>query len=198
MTNTNNKKDLDVDFSASEKVQLALLNNHIHFLIGDIYEDTVAAAIKWIVYENINPAQGKVLTMYINSDGGYLSDAFALIDIMKSSAVPIRTVGIGSIASAGFLIFSAGTKGQRFIAKNTSIMCHQFSGGNEGKYHDIKAQMRESDLTNERMVELLKETTSLDAKTIKSKLLPPSDVYLTPSELISYGVADGFLSVEGV
>lgn len=194
MANNQNKKDLDIDFSATEKIELGLLNNHVHFLCGDIEEENISDAIKWIVYENLNVKQDKVLTLYINSNGGYLSDAFALIDIMRNSTIPIRTIGIGSIASAAFLIFSAGQKGLRYIARNTSIMCHQFSGGNEGKYHDIKAQMRENDLTNQRMVDILKETTDLDSKTIKSKLLPPSDVYLTPQELINYGVADHFLT----
>lgn len=189
-----NKKDIDFDFSATEKIQLGLLNNHIHFLYGEICEDNVSDAIKWIVYENLNLREDKILTLYVNSNGGYLSDAFALIDIMKTSKIPIQTVGIGSITSAAFLIFSAGTRGLRYIAKNTSIMCHQFSSGNEGKYHDIKAQMKETDLTNQRMIDVLKETTGLTAKIIASKLLPPSDVYLTPEELIRYGVADDYLT----
>lgn len=188
-----NKKELDIDFSASEKIELALLNNHVHFLTGDIEEENISAAVKWIVYENLNPSPNKILTLYINSDGGYLADAFALIDMMLNSNVPIRTVGIGTIASAAFLIFASGTKGERYIARNTSIMCHQFSGSNEGKYHDIKAQMRESELTNQRMVDILKETTGLELKFIKNKLLPPSDVFLTPKELIDCGVADHYL-----
>lgn len=188
------KKELDLDFSATEKVELALLNSHVHFLTGDIEEENIEKAIKWIVYENLNLEPNKVLTLYVNSDGGYLSDAFALIDIMINSKIPVRTIGIGTIASAAFLIFASGTKGQRYIAKNTSIMCHQFSGSNEGKYHDIKAQMRESELSNQRMIDLLKNSTNLDTKTIKNKLLPPSDVFLTPEELVQYGVADHFLN----
>ena len=119
-----------------------------------------------------------------------MADAFALIDIMKQSNYPIRTIGIGSIVSAAFLIFSCGTKGERIIAKNTSIMCHQYSGGVYGKHHDIQANMKEMELTNKRMEDILVEVTGLDAKTIRTKLLPPSDVWMTPEELIKYGVAD--------
>ena len=48
-----NKKDLDLDVSAAEKIGLGLLNSHIHFLTGEIDEENIEETIKWIVYENI-------------------------------------------------------------------------------------------------------------------------------------------------
>ena len=101
----------------------------------------------------------KTLTLYINSTGGSLNDSFALIDMMRNSKCPIRTVGIGSICSAAFMIFSSGSKGQRYIAKNTSIMCHQYSDDIEGKHHDIKSRFKEIELTNTRMINILKDNT---------------------------------------
>lgn len=166
-----------------------LLDNHIHFLNGEIEEDNILEAVQWIVYENLKPGDN-TLILYINSVGGNLQDAFALIEVMKKSKKPIRTIGLGSICSAAFLIFAAGTRGQRYIGSSTSIMCHQFSDDYNGKYHDIKAAAKESDNVNERMVNLLKECTSLDARSIKSKLLPPSDVWFKADELIELGVAD--------
>jgi hypothetical protein len=49
------------------------------------------------------------------------------------------------------MIFSSGYKGKRYIAKNTSIMCHQYTGGIEGKHHDIKSHFKELELTNTRV-----------------------------------------------
>ena len=69
-------------------------------------------------------------------------------------------------------------------------MCHQYTDGLSGKYHDIKATAKEHELINRRMVDLLKECTELNTTTIKRKLLPPSDVYFTAEELIELGVAD--------
>jgi ATP-dependent protease ClpP protease subunit len=40
------------------------------------------------------------------------------------------------------------------------------------------------------MVNILREATGLDSRTIKSKLLPASDVWLTAEELIELGIAD--------
>ena len=189
-----NKKDFDLDVSALEKIGLGLLNSHVHFLTGEIEEENIEHAIKWIVYENLICGNSpKTLTMYINSNGGDLNSAFALIDVMKQSKCPIRVIGLGSICSAAFMIFSSGTKGERYIANNTSIMCHQYSDGMEGKHHDIKSRFKELELTNTRMIEVLKENTGLETRTIKSKLLCPTDVWLTAEELIELGIADNFL-----
>ena len=182
------KKD-EVAMLADEKINNALLSHHINFLYGDIEEDNIAESIKWIIYENLTPSD-KPLTLYINSNGGNLQDAFALIEVMKKSKKPIITIAIGSVCSSAFLIFASGTKGYRYVSKTASAMCHQFSDEFNGKYHDIKAAARENELANERMLNVLKESTKLETRTIRAKLLPPTDAWFTAEELVSLGVAD--------
>jgi ATP-dependent Clp protease protease subunit len=142
------------------------------------------------MYENLEVRDGKNLTLYINSTGGDLYQAFALIDVIKQSRHTISTVALGACMSAAFLIFAAGSKGQRFASKNTSFMCHQFSESMDNKYHDLKATMKENDTCNQRMIDILKEATGLTPSKIKAKLLPASDVYLTSEETINLGIAD--------
>lgn len=185
-TNTKNNSEF---VSAEDRISAKLLESKIHFLNGDIEEENTLETIRWIVYENLSD-EDSVLTLYINSDGGNLQDAFALIDIMKKSKKTIRTVGLGSVCSAAFLIFVAGTRGERMISETASIMCHQFTGSSYGKYHDIKAATKENELLNQRMVSLLKDCTDLDLRTIKTKLLPPSDVWFSAEEILELGVAD--------
>ena len=180
------------DFNAQDRIGVKLLENSVHFLTGEITEENIDEAIKWLVYENLDN-RSKTLTLYINSTGGDLYSAFALIDIMKNSNHPVRTIAVGAAMSAAFLIFASGTKGERYCGKNTSLMCHQFSDSTEGKYHDIKATMKDSELSNQKMVDVLKEATGLTTSIIKKKLLPASDVYLTAEEAIELNVADSLL-----
>jgi ATP-dependent Clp protease, protease subunit len=191
----NGKKEMtekNDDFvSADDKVESAFLENHIHFINGDINEESVGKAIRWIIFENTKG--NEPLTLYINSDGGNLPDAFALIDMMRMSKVPIRTIGIGSICSSAFLIFAAGTKGHRLIGNNTTIMCHQFSENTEGKFHDLQTKVKENKRMNDRMVSLLVDCSNLNEREVRTKLLPPSDVWLSAEELVELGIADSIL-----
>lgn len=188
MKTPNNKPD-EVT-SPQEKIETFFYKNNTHFLYGDIDEESIKKVIQWITYENMQEDANKTLTLYINSSGGDLYEAFALIDTMKASKYDIRTIGIGKIMSAAFLIFCSGTKGQRFIGKNTGIMCHQYHDNIDGKYHDLKASMKEGENCNERMLDILKECSNMDAKSIKSKLMNSSDVYLKSHELVTLGLAD--------
>jgi ATP-dependent Clp protease protease subunit len=181
------------DFIAEDRIDLKLLENSTCFINGEINEDSVGPAVKWLIYENLDISKEKILTLYINSTGGDLYQAFGLIDVMRASPHVVRCIGIGSIMSAAFLIFASGDKGQRYAAKNTSFMCHQFTENSEGKYHDLKASMKENDLCNERMVAILKDATGLAPSVIKKKLLPASDVYLSAEEVVDLGVADQIL-----
>ena len=181
----------DDAMNAEDKIDSAFLDNHVHFINGDINEETTGKAIRWIIYENLkgeNP-----LTLYINSEGGTLPDAFALIDVMRMSKSPVRTIGIGSICSSGFLIFAAGTKGHRLIGQNTTIMCHQFSESTEGKYHDLQTKVKENKRMNDRMVSLLTECSVLSEREVRTKLLPPSDVWLSAEDIVELGIADSIL-----
>jgi len=131
--------------------------------------------------------------LYINSTGGDLYSAFALIDVMRNSYHPIRVIGIGAVMSAAFMIFAAGTSGERYAGKNTSFMCHQYSDNLTGKHHDLKASMKDGEIMNVKMVQLLKDATGLAPSKIKAKLLPASDVYLTAEEVLELGIADHIL-----
>jgi ATP-dependent Clp protease protease subunit len=168
------------------------LNDHgMYVLMADIDSESIKPVIEWILHENhVRKRRRKELLLMICSDGGSLEDAFALIDVMRSSAIPIKTVGLGSIASAGLCIFIAGTKGRRILTPNTSILSHQFAWGSAGKAHELFATVKEFELCQQRMINLYKDSTGLDDDTIKKVLLPPQDVYLSAEEALEYHICD--------
>lgn len=181
------------DFNADDRIEVKLLESNTHFLNGEIDEDNIIECIKWITYENLDRKESKTLILYINSTGGDLYSAFALIDVMRNSHHPIRVIGVGAVMSAAFMIFAAGTKGERYAGKNASFMCHQYSDNLTGKHHDLKATMKDGELMNEKMVQILREATGLAPSVIKKKLLPASDVYLTADEVLELEIADHIL-----
>lgn len=176
-----------------DQIDWNLYKSGAFFLSGDINDGNVGECIKWIISENVKQ-EHKELILYINSIGGDLYSAFGLIDIIHLSKISIKTVAVGSLMSAAFLIFMCGTKDRRFITKNTSIMSHQFSTFYEGKEHDVKASEKETRYIKQRMLQIIKDSSSLDERTIKRRLLPPSDVWLSAEECVELGVADHVLT----
>lgn len=167
-----------------------LSNNGIYYLSGEIKAETIDPLIKWILSWNLSKTKPERLQLFINSIGGHLDDAFALIDIMNGSSIPVHTTGLGIIASCGLLIFMCGEKGNRELTPNTSILSHQFTWGMVGKHHELVHVNKQYDLTQKRMMELYKRQTTLDKKKIEKILLPPHDVWLSHEEALEYGICD--------
>lgn len=181
------ENSLDSDTSTSQ-----LLQTHgMYVFMGEVDTESIKPIIEWILVENhVIKKRKKELLLMVCSSGGELESAFALIDVMKSSSVPIKTVGLGQIASAGLLIFLAGQPGRRILTPNTSILSHQYSWGSDGKHHELFAVTKEFSLVQQRMLNHYKLTTRLDEETIRVKLLPPSDVYLSAEEAKQLGICD--------
>ena len=188
-----NLKKPSAKSSATSRQPGELMWNAGYYYMADsfTYEST-KPIVQWIIEKNLCPAQErpKELTLIINSPGGSVHAAFALIDTMKGSAIPVKTVGLGLIASCGVLTFMAGTKGKRILTPNTSILSHQYSWGSSGKEHELFARVREFELSTERMLAHYKKCTGMSEKKIREILLPPEDKWLSAKEAVKYGIAD--------
>ena len=168
-----------------------LQDQGIYVLMGDVDEDSIKPVIEWILVENhVTKRKKRELLLMICSAGGEIEPASALIDVMKSSSVQTKTVGLGQIASSGLMIFLAGQKGRRILTPNTSILSHQYSWGSEGKHHELWALTKEFTLIQDRMLNHYQTATGLDIETIKTKLLPANDVYLSAQEALDLGICD--------
>ena len=181
----------DKDLPQYDNASQALNDHGIMVLMDEINHETVKPVIEWILHENhVRKKKHKELLLMICSDGGSIAEAFALIDVMRSSRIPVKTVGLGSIASCGLLIFMAGAAGRRVLTPNTSILSHQFSWESEGKSHELFATIKEFELTQKRMVTLYQEATGLEDDVIRKVLLPPQDVWLSAEEALQYHICD--------
>ena len=80
-------------------------------LMSGITDESCLMAINFILYHNMKESPLDMrLTLVINSPGGSVSAAFALIDVMKTSKIPVDTIATGSIASCGVLLTMSGVK----------------------------------------------------------------------------------------
>jgi ATP-dependent Clp protease protease subunit len=163
----------------------------IYYFASEFNMNSVRDINSWILECNFQgDRKYSNLTIIFSSYGGDLYSAFALIDMMRGSRIPIHTVGLGIIASAALMAFIAGEKGHRTITPNTSILSHQWSAGTYGKEHELVASQKQFDLTTKRMINHYRKATKLPEKVIREKLLPAQDVWLTAEEALEYNLVD--------
>jgi ATP-dependent Clp protease, protease subunit len=169
---------------------ISLERNGVFLLMGPVDTELVRPAIEWILKASFMDEPFEYLTLIVNSPGGSLSDAFALIDVMKGSKIPVRTLGVGEICSAGLLIFMSGERGERTLTPNTMILSHQFDWWFGGKDHELMAGERARDICSQAMLSHYKKCTGMSLKQIKEILLPASDQWLTAKDAKRYRLCD--------
>jgi len=187
-TNMATLQETDLDVNDHSKL---LNDNGIYVFMNEVNHESIKPVIEWILVENhVVKKKKKELLLMVCSEGGDLQTAFALIDVMAASDIPVKTIGLGQIASAGLCVFIAGAKGRRVLTPNTSILSHQYTWGSDGKAHELFAQVKEYELTFQRMLELYRNATGLDDDAIRKYLLPPQDVWLSSAEALDLGICD--------
>lgn len=129
---------------------------------------------------------------YISTYGGSALDMFGLYDVMRKikQTMPIRTIGIGKVMSAGTLLLAAGTKGERRIGKYCRVMIHGVISGQHGHLADIENEFDEAKMTQKMYIKALAEETNMTEKYIRNLIKKKSNVYISAEEAVDLGLAD--------
>lgn len=130
-----------------------------------------------------------ILHLHINTPGGTIMDAFAIVDTIRNMKSDVYTYIDGIVASAGTLIHLVGKK--RFMGQNAHLLIHQLSSGVVGTYAEIEDNYYNT--TN--MMKLLKDFYKKYTKIPMKKLdeILKHDLYLTPEECLQFGIIDVIL-----
>jgi ATP-dependent Clp protease protease subunit len=92
-------------------------------------------------------------------------------------------------------LFITGEKGKRVLTPNTSILSHQYSWANWGKEHELFAQIKEFELSTQRMLDHYKKCTGLSEAEVREYLLPPEDKWLSAKEAKKLGICDSVKTI---
>jgi ATP-dependent Clp protease protease subunit len=128
------------------------------------------------------------ITVLVNSPGGAADVGFALYDLFRFSAAPIRTVANGLVASAAVLIFLGGAEGQRFSLPNSRFLLHQPSTVTRGQSTDIDIAARQIVALKRRYNQIVAAATGRDLAKIEND--SDRDFWLTAPEAKEYGLVN--------
>ena len=156
-----------------------LLKERIIFL-GDQVEDHMANLIiaQLLFLDSEDPEKDSYL--YINSPGGIVTAGLAIYDTMQYVRAPVSTICLGMAASMASVLLAAGAKGKRYSLPNSRIMIHQGSGGFRGNTPDVFIQVKELELLNERLHEILAEHTGQPVEKIRKDT--DRDYFMSPEQ----------------
>lgn len=126
------------------------------------------------------------IRLFIHSYWGDIEQALFFCDLVKSSRIPIITIGMGVAMSAGFLIFLSGKK--RYAFSHTSMLVHSGSAAFQGTAEQIEEAQKNYKKQIEQMKSYILDNTTIDEKTFNKNR--NKDWYLSSDELLKYGVID--------
>ena len=161
-------------------------------LYGDIDEDLCCEAVDSLLMHAAPGVKTDPVKLYISTWGGSAADMFSVYDLIKSlrETVPVHTVGLGKVMSAGVVLLACGEKGHRKIGANCRIMFHGVQAGHVGSIYNLENEMEEAKWTQERYIKALVEETNMSANYLKKLIDRKLNVYFSAEEAIELGIAD--------
>lgn len=164
--------------------------DRIIWLDSTVDENTIEIGkkiLRWNMEDRTKkPKKVKPIILLIFSYGGDLDVCNSLIDIIEGSETPIYAVNMGIAASAACFIFLSCHK--RFMLPRSSFLIHRGSGGYQGTYEQVLAQIVDYQNSIELIVNLVKDKTKYSEKEIEEKIA--TEWYIRQEEALKYGVTD--------
>ena len=172
-----------------------LLKDRIILLSGPI-DDTVANSIvaQLLFLESEDP--DKDIHLYINSPGGVVTAGMAIYDTMQYIKPDVSTICVGSAASMGSLLLTAGAPGKRYALPHSRIMIHQPLGGVQGQASEIEIHAREILRLRDELNGVLAHHTGQPIEVIAKDT--DRDNFMSAQDAKDYGLIDEVLTRSSV
>lgn len=165
------------------------LAERIVYLAGEVSEQSIAHVTATIIaLANID--KSSPIKLIISTYGGSVDEMFSLYDVIKYIPCPVHTIAIGKVMSAGVLLVASGSKGNRLIGRNTRLMIHPISAGQEGTVFQMRNELAETSRMQALMEQLLVSETKMSKVAVANLMKKGHDTYITAKEAVKLGIVD--------
>lgn len=182
----------DTAKAADIRIQETFLKERKVLLWGEVSDKSAKDITEKLLYlEAQNP--GEEITFYINTPGGSITAGMAIYDTMKLISSPIKVVVTGMAASMGSILLCGADKGKRLLYPHSRVLIHQplISGQMVAVAVDIHIQAQEMERLRDELNAILAQSSGQPLERIEQDT--DRDFYMTASEAIEYGLADGIV-----
>lgn len=168
-----------------------LLKDRIVFLGGPINDDVANLVIAQLLFLEAEDPD-KDIHLYINSPGGIVTAGMAIYDTMQYIKPDVSTICVGSAASMGAVLLTAGAKGKRYALPHARVMIHQPLGGVQGQASEIEIHAREILRMREELNGLLASHSGQPIDVIARDT--DRDNFMSAEDAVKYGLIDEVLT----
>ena len=172
-----------------------LLKDRIIFLGGPIDDNVANAVIAQMLFLEAEDPD-KDIHLYINSPGGVVTAGMAIYDTMQYIKPYVSTICVGSAASMGAVLLTAGAKGKRYALPHARVMIHQPLGGVQGQASEIEIHAREILRMREELNGILASRSGQDIEVVARDT--DRDNFMSAQDAVEYGLIDEVLTREPV
>lgn len=168
-----------------------LLKDRIVFLGGPINDDVANLVIAQLLFLEAEDPD-KDIHLYINSPGGVVTAGMAIYDTMQYIKPDVSTICVGSAASMGAVLLTAGAKAKRYALPHARVMIHQPLGGVQGQASEIVIHAREILRMREELNGLLASHSGQPIDVIARDT--DRDNFMSAEDAVKYGLIDEVLT----
>ena len=161
-----------------------LLKDRIIFLGGPIDDNVANAVIAQMLFLEAEDPD-KDIHLYINSPGGVVTAGMAIYDTMQYIKPDVSTICVGSAASMGAVLLTAGAKGKRYALPHARVMIHQPLGGVQGQASEIEIHAREILRMREELNGILASRSGQDIEVVARDT--DRDNFMSAQDAVEYG-----------
>ena len=160
------------------------IKNNIYFT-GPLTDESVFAITTNLI--SLQYRDFSEINLHIQSGGGSLLPSLGLVDLIRTSDIPINTFIDGYVASAATLISIVGAK--RFISKHGTMLVHELKMSNDySKYREIKDYSANADTLMQIIKDIYMEYSNINETTLNHLL--EHDLWLNSRQCYDYGFVD--------
>ncbi len=159
-----------------------LLSQRRILITSRINELTSKEVISKLIFLNQKDPLAPI-ELYIRTTGGWLNDAFSIVDIMRSISAPVNVHALGICQSAGTVVL-IGATGRRIAYPNSNIVPHF------NRDEEVEPYSQEK-LNRQRFERLWRERTTIPEEWYP---LTGDRLYnLTAQQALEFGIVDDIL-----
>lgn len=165
----------------------ALFNERVLVLDGELNDDNGTLLMTQLLALSAEDPAADI-ALWIHSPGGSVPSMLAIRDIMNLIPNDVATLALGTAASAGQFLLSAGTNGKRRALPHARILMHQGSAGIGGSAGELETQADDLRHVRDTVLGLIADDTGQPVDRIFADSL--HDRWYTAAQAREYGFID--------